>query len=288
MKKWFLYILYICAAVVFFLYYLFPSDTARDFISSYMKKSHPDYRLDVSQIKPVFPPGIRLRNVGISYKNDLWGELDQFIVTPGYFSLFSERKTFNFRGTAYEGEISGTVDLVTDGNPPGIKLNADLKQIRLEDIDRFQTIFGRKVFGNLDGVVSYQNSKGVDEKTDIRLNLSDCAVEIAHPLINIGIDQISFKSIDAVISIDKQTLELKQCKALGTQADGDLAGTIRFRRPFEKSLLDFRGTLKLHHTLLAKIKDIVPGGLFQQRKNESGGLPVKVYGTIETPKFSFR
>jgi type II secretion system protein N len=288
MKRWFLYILYICAAVVFFLYYLFPSDAARDFISSYMKKSHPDYRVDVSDIKPVFPPGIELRTVGISYKNDLWGELDQFIVTPGYFSLFSEQKTFNFRGTAYEGEISGTVDLVRDGNPPGFKVNADLRHVQLEGIDRLQTIFGRKVFGKLDGVVSYQGSKGADEKTDIRLNLSDVAAEIVNPLINVDIDQITFKSIDAVIAIDKQTLELKQCKALGTQADGDLTGTIRFRRPFEKSLLDFRGTLKLHHTLLAKINDIVPGGLFQQRKNENGDLPVKVYGTIETPKFSFR
>ncbi len=288
MKRWFFYILYIFFAIAFFLYYLFPSDAAKDLISASLKKSQPDYQLHVAQIRPVFPPGLGLRTVGVSYKKDMWAELDRFVVIPDYLTIFSEKKSFKFRGNAYQGDIEGKIDLIP-GNPPSvIRVDADIHDIKLDDVKRLQEILGRKILGNLDGVIHYQDSTGIERKTDIQLNISNCSVEIAHPLINIGIDNINFRSIDAVVVIDKQTLELKQCKAVGMQADGELSGVIRFRRPFAKSLLDFRGTVKLHHSLLANMKNMVPGSLFQQKKNESNGLPIKLYGTIEKPKISLR
>ena len=48
MKRWFFYILYTFVAIAFFLYYLFPSDAAKDLLSSYLKKSQPDYHLQVA------------------------------------------------------------------------------------------------------------------------------------------------------------------------------------------------------------------------------------------------
>jgi type II secretion system protein N len=288
MKRWFFYILYTFVAIVFFLYYLFPSDAARELISSYLKKSQPDYHLQVAQIKPVFPPGMGLHGVGISYKKDVWAELERFVVKPDFLTVFSEKKSFIFKGTAYQGGIEGTLDLIPGNSPSVVNVDADIHDIRLDDVTRLQEILGRKIQGGLDSVVHYQDGKGIERKVDIQLNISNCTVEIAHPLINISLDQINFRSIDAVLAIDKQALELKQCKAVGKQADGELSGVIRFRRPFAKSLLDFRGTVKLHHTLLANMKNIVPGSLLQQKKNENNGLPIKLYGTIEKPKISLR
>lgn len=288
MKRWLFYTLYTFFAITFFLYYLFPSDTARDLISSYLKKSQPDYHLQVAQIKPVFPPGIGLHTVRISYKKEVWAELERFVVTPDYLKIFSEKKSFVFKGDAYRGGIEGTMDLIAGNSPSVVNIDADIHGIRIDDVTRLQEVFGRKVLGDLDGALHYHNSKGVGKKADIQLNISNCTVEIAHPLINISLDQITFRSIDAVVAIDKKTLQLKQCKAVGKQADGELSGAIRFRRPFTKSLLDFRGTVKLHHNLLANIKNMVPGSLFQQKKNENNGIPIKLYGTIEKPKISLR
>jgi type II secretion system protein N len=288
MKRWFFYILYTVAAIAFFLYYLFPSNAAKDLISSYLKKFQPDYHLQVAQVKPVFPPGIGLHTVGISYKKDVWAVLERFVVKPDYLSIISEQKSFMFTGTAYQGGIKGTIDLIPGNIPSVVNIDAGIDDIRLGDVTRLQEVLGRKVQGRLDGVIHYQDGKGIERKADIQLNISNCTVEIAHPLINVSLDQINFRSIDAVLAIDKQTLELKQCKAVGKQADGELSGVIRFRRPFAKSLLDFRGTVKLHHTLLANIKNIVPGALFQPKKNEGNGLPIKLYGTIEKPKISLR
>jgi type II secretion system protein N len=288
MKRWFFYILYILIATAFFLYYLFPSDAAKDFISAYLAKSQPDYHLQAARIRPVFPPGIKLQTVGISYKKDVWAELERFVVTPDYLTMFSEKKSFSFKGNAYRGDIQGKIDIIP-GNPPSVvAVDADIHQIRLDDMERLQEMSGRKVLGNLDGILHYQDGKGLERKADIQISISNCTVEIANPLINIGLDQINFRSVDAVVTIDQQALEVKQCKAMGTQADGELSGVIRFRRPFAKSLLDFRGTVKPHHNLLANLKNMVPGGLFQQKKNESDGFPIKLYGTIEKPKISLR
>jgi len=287
MKRWLFYGLYIAAAIVFFLYYLFPADAAKDLISAYLLKSYPAYRVSIEEIKPVFPPGIRLTTVGMAYQNQKLGQLDQLSIQPQYLALFSGNKRFNFRGTAYQGEIDGKLEVAGRAAPFDVNLNADLRNIRLDDIRKLQEVMGRKLQGRLNGNVYYQNGSGKDDTLEIRLNLADCTVEIAYPLLNIGIDALSFKSVDGVVVVDKQTLELKQCRAVGPQADGDLSGTIRFRRPFAKSLLDFRGSIQLHHSLLAALGDILPGGLIQTRKND-GSLPIKLYGTIENPKFSLR
>lgn len=288
MKRWVCYILYIFIAIVFFLYYLFPSNAAKNLIASYLKKSQPDYQLEAARISPVFPPGIKLQTVELFHKKEIWAELERFVLAPDYTTIFSEKKSFKFKGRAYQGDISGVVDMLPGALPSVVKVDADFQNIRLDDIMRLQEIAGRKILGILDGVVQYQDGKGIEQNLDIQLSISNCSVEIAHPLITIGLDQLNFRSVDAVLAVDKQTLELKQLKATGAQADGELSGVIRFRRPFEKSLLDFRGTVKLHHTLLADLKNVVPGGLFQQKKNEGNGLPIKLYGTVEKPKFSLR
>jgi type II secretion system protein N len=288
MKRWVCYILYIFIAIVFFLYFLFPSNAAKNLISSYLKKAQPDYQLEAARVTPAFPPGIKLHTVEISYKKELWAELERFVVVPDYLTVFSEKKSFKFKGSAYQGDITGVMDILAGDLPSVVKVDADIQNIRLDDMTRLQESAGRKILGSLDGAVHYQDGREIGRSADIQFRIANCSVEIAHPLITIGLDQLNFRSVDAVLAIDEQTLELKQCKAVGAQADGELSGVIRFRRPFAKSLLDFRGTVKLHHTLLADLKNVVPGGLFQQKKNESNGLPIKLYGTVEKPKISLR
>lgn len=288
MKRWIFYILYTMAAAVFFLYYLFPSDAAKGLLSSYLKKSQPDYQLQVARIKPSVPPGIRFDSVEISHKKEAWAALEQFDIRPDYLTIFSEKKSFRFKGDAYKGGIRGTVDVIPGNVPSVVGLTADIHDIQLEDISRLHEIIGAKIRGILKGVVYFQDGKGRERQADIQLNISNGSVEIDHPLINKSLEQLNFQSIDAAIVIQNQSLELKHCKAVGKQADGELSGVIRFRRPFEKSLLDFRGTVKLHHTLLASMQHMIPGNLFQKKKNENSGLPIKLYGTIAKPKIALR
>jgi type II secretion system protein N len=288
MKRWFFYILYAMAATAFFLYYLFPSEAAGDLISAYLKKTQPDYDLRVAQVKPALPPGMRFHKVEISHKKETWAELERLDIRPDYLTVFSEKKSFAFKGNAYQGGVKGTIDVVPGSIPSVVSVNADIHDIRLDDVIRLHEIIGRKVQGDLSGIVHFQDGKGIERKADVEFNISDCVVGIDHPLVSKSLDQINFRSIDAVIVVDKQSLELKQCKAVGKQADGELSGVIRFRKPFEKSLLDFRGTVKLHHNLLASLKNMIPGSLFQKKKNENSGLPIKLYGTIEKPKISLR
>jgi type II secretion system protein N len=276
------------AAIVFFLYYLFPSGAAKDLLSSYLKKNQPDYHLQVEQIRLAIPPGVRFDTVEISHKKEAWAALEQFDIRPDYLTLFTEKKSFLFKGNAYKGGIKGTIDIIPGSVPYLVGVDADIRDIQLDDISRLHEILGTKVRGNLAGTFQFQDGRGVERKADIQLNISNAGAEITHALINQSLDQINFRSIEAVIAVKEQTLELKQCKAVGNQADGELSGVIRFRRPFAKSRLDFRGTVKLHHSLLTSLKNIIPGNLFQMKKNENGGLPFKLYGTIEKPKISLR
>lgn len=288
MKRWFYYILYTLVATAFFLYYLFPSQTAEELVASYVKRSQPDVELQVAQIKPAIPPGLQFLGMGISYKQSAAAELERLVVRPDYLTMLADNKVFHFKGALYQGDIQGRIELTAGEQPYVARVAADFQNVRLDDAAALEGLLGRKILGSLNGEARYENSRGKEAAADIRLNLSNVAMELALPLINIGVDQMTFRSVDAVIAIDQQGLTLKQCKAVGEQADGELSGVIRFRRPLAKSLLDFKGTVKLHHSLLANMKNLVPGVLFQQQKTDGGNLPIKLYGTIEKPKISLR
>lgn len=288
MKRWYSYILYTLIVVACFLYYLFPSDTAEDLIASYLKTSQPDVVWQVDRIKPSFPPGLRFMEMGISYKKSAPTRVDLLVVRPDYWMMFADKKAFDFRGSVYQGDIEGRVEYMAGAQPHLVRAAVDFRDIRLDDAAALQGLLGRKVLGRLNGEARYENIRGKEGIADIRLKLSNVAMELALPLLNIGIDQLTFRSVDAMITIDQQSLTLKQCSAVGEQADGELSGTIRFRRPLAKSLLDFKGTVKPHTGLLATIKNLVPGALFPQQKAGDGGIPIKLYGTIEKPKISLR
>ena len=58
-------------------------------------------------------------------------------------------------------------------------------------------------------------------------------------------------------------------------------------RIMSKSRINLRGLIFPQEVLLAGIKDLLPGNLLKQSMGDKG-IPIRIYGTIENPKFSFR
>jgi len=286
LRKWTLYIVYTILVTGFFLYYLFPSQTAKDYIYSYMGGRYPDYSVTISEIKPMFPPGLIFRSVGLAFQGDEWIEVDRFSVRPRYLSIFSARKTILFNASAYSGKIRGTINLEKGDKNYTIEAATDLEGIRIEEIARIQEFSGRKVAGIWDSKILYAGSTRLDGKVDISTRIMDCEVGLTHPVFSI--DNIAFDSVDAELSINRRQLLLKHCTAAGSQLDGKLTGVVAFRNPIGKSRLDLKGNMMPHHLLMASLKKVVPESLLPKKKPGEKGYPLKLYGTIDKPKFSLR
>ena len=102
-KKRLLYFIYIIAIIALFIYYLFPSDAVKKYIAFNLNRANPELNITIDNIKPVFPPGLRLYNVSLYHLSDLLLEAEQIKITLGLLSLFRPKITFSFKAKAYEG-----------------------------------------------------------------------------------------------------------------------------------------------------------------------------------------
>jgi len=286
LRKWVLYPVYVIAVTAFFLYVLFPTDAAMHFLSGYLGKHYPEVVVTADTIKPVLPPGLKLNAVSIAYQGETWVELERLHVRPTYLSLLSPRKKVRFKGKAYSGNLRGVIDFQKKADAYDMTASAELEGIRLEENEYLQTLSGRKIAGRLDSHIAYGNEKGTVKRLSITLHVEEGEVGLTNPVFSIN--NLAFDKIGAELVVDQRSLKLKRCKIDGEQIDADVTGVVLFRRPFERSRLEFKGNVTPHHLLLASLKKALPKGVLTAIKSGENGFPVKMYGTIENPKFSLR
>jgi type II secretion system protein N len=160
-----------------------------------------------------------------------------------------------------------------------------LADIQLSDITYLQERLGRKVSGFLNADVDLIDNNGPKRSLKGKLDLADVRIGLSNPIINI--QEVVLNLVEAEFNVNKKVFSLKRLEALGGQVEGNLTGTVMIRRPMSMSRINLRGSIFPQEVLLAGIKDFLPGNLFKQQMGDKG-IPIRIYGTIEKPKFSFR
>ena len=116
-KKWLFYIVYTLVAMGFFFYILFPSETIKGAVSTYLFKTIPGYQIQIHGLQPVLPLGLGFDSVTVLKSHNLWAQIDRLNVNPRLSTLLSSQKIINFRGKAYQGTLRGHIDInETDKN----------------------------------------------------------------------------------------------------------------------------------------------------------------------------
>ena len=106
-KKRLLYTAYIITVTVFFLYYLFPSDDAKDYVLFYANNAVPDMKISLERIDPAFPPGLLLSDVTVFYHEKPVVKAEYLKLVPGILSLVKRDLTVYFKSSLYDGIIQG-------------------------------------------------------------------------------------------------------------------------------------------------------------------------------------
>lgn len=283
--KFLLYIAYTLVAIGCFLYFLFPSETFKGVVSDYLLKLLPDYQVQFDRLQPVLPLGLGLETVSVLQNDRKWLQIDRLNLTPQITSLWSPRKTINYRGRAYQGFLKGQMDINTSEKNARTDVSLKLADIQLSDIAYLQERLGRNVSGFLNADVDVADSNGSKRSIKGRLDLADVRLELSNPIINI--QEVVFNLVEAEFNVNRQVFSLRRLEAKGGQVEGSLTGTVMIRKPMGKSRLNLRGSFFPQEVLLAGIKDLLPGNLFKQQMGEKG-VPIRIFGTVERPKFSFR
>jgi type II secretion system protein N len=278
-KVWLLYGIYGFAAVVFFLYYLFPVEAVKRIAVDRLQRQFPQLQADIDQARLVFPTGLRFDDVAVFRQNMPYFEASQVTVRAAWLSLVTGGKSFTYDIDAAGGKIQGRAVI----NDRQIDMVSDLEKLRLEELPALQSLIPLGLAGVLNGKVSFQTESENKRSADIRVNVSECIVQLAEPFLNI--DVLRFSSVDADAMLQDRQIKLTRCIFRGDEINGDLSGSGILRDRIEQSTLNLTGKLQPNAALLQQLGGDMAVNFLKGAG--PGGLSFRVTGSFDKPKVSF-
>jgi type II secretion system protein N len=279
-----LYTAYIVGLTIFFLWYLFPSDTLKDYLAYRLGQVNPDIDVTVDRISPVLPPGLKLHEVYISHQNMALFEVESLKIMPALGSLFSDTTTIDFKGRFYEGTLSGRAEISAAPEGRGIKVDSNFSGIQVQQMSALQQLSDHDIAGRLGGNIVYTNGR-TSGKLSGNLNMTNCRLELAAAIFNQ--DLFEFKNIATDLALQNRTLVISGFKATGNQLDLSLNGKVQLNKSEPaKNALNLTGTVTPHHVFMAKIEKDIPLNLLRKKNSGQKAISFKINGTLDDPGFS--
>jgi type II secretion system protein N len=283
--KIFLYIVFGLVALVFFLYFRFPSEMVKHALEDEIKKADPKASLEVDQINPTIPPGLKLEPLSVSYADQPIIRLDFLKIRPSLLYLFSRSGRYAYRGDIGSGNLRGSAVKDVENDRTQSKVNVTLNRVPLNYLDILHQWKGYKADGELDANISFDSAKG-GGTANVEVEVSPARIAFDPPLM--GITTLDFSQLKSQLVVTRRMLQIKNCDAVGNQIDGKITGSIVFRDPIEESRMSLSLTLKPQQEFLADHKDDMIGGLLSSPNAQKRGVVFRITGTINNPRYVIR
>jgi len=283
-KKTILYTAYIIGITILFLWYLFPSDTLKAYLAYRLTQGSSDVSVTIDRVSPILPPGIKLKGVVVGRRSMTLIGLESINIMPELQSLLSDKTAVRFKGRAYAGSLSGRVELGDGSQGNGLKIDGRIAGVQMQQISVLKQLSEHEISGSLDGNFTYADA-GANPLLAGNLTLTNCRIMLAAPLFSQK--SFDFKDIEADLTMQNNSLIIKQLNAKGNQLDLILAGNIDLNTSDPaKNRLNLTGTVTPHHVFLAKIENDIPVDFLRNKKAGKTAISFKVDGTMDEPGFS--
>ena len=281
MKKSLLFLLYAVAALIFFIYQLFPSGPVRRYLADQVRRIDPGLQMDVGTIRPGLPPGLVMRETRLWYEDIPLSVIDRATARPKLSALLGGTPRVVLRGKAHGGRLDGTLSM---GENRRLSVTASVEGLHLETLPLQSFIKQFKVSGNLSSILSLDRTV-TPQTGEGTMTLSDGGITITQPLFDI--DSIGIKKAEAHLELVADQVKVTRLTLEGPEITAAFSGTLKLRRPLSASELALTGTVKPRPVFLNKLRQKVPVALLGNNVAQQG-LPIQVTGAIDNPTVSFR
>ena len=247
-----------------FLYLRFPSDSAGRYIRSIVAGSNLNVALSFDSVRPCFPPGIRLHNLSVGFKNKPGSTLkaDVAKMRPALLNLLSGKLALLLSADAYEGHIKADIGFTNRFSVRGpININAGLDKINIGKCAYIKAISGRQMDGKLGGTLSYNGSLGTGSA---RFTLLDGNIQLLKSMF--GFDGLAFDKAEAELTLKNRTIKITGLDITGKQLSGSFTGNIFLDKDIIQSRLAIKGNIeipaldrKVSTTLKGTVSRPIPG-----------------------------
>lgn len=263
-KKWITYTIYGALITAAFLYFLFPSDSAGKYIRSIVEGINPNVVLSFDSARPCFPPGIRLHNFSVSFKNKPGSTIraDALKLRSALTSLLSGKLSLLLYADAYEGSMQADINFASRFSTVSpVRMNARLDNINIGKCTYIKTVSNRRIDGKLGGTLSYNGSRGTGSA---RFMILDGNIQLLKSMF--GFDGLAFDKVDVELTLKKHILKIIRLDIKGKQLSGSFTGNIFLDRDIMQSRLAIKGSIeipaldrKISTTLNGTVSRPIPG-----------------------------
>jgi len=289
-KKWFGYIFFCIIVAGSLLYYRFPSDALRDYLTITAHNLNNSTTLSIGQIKPSLPFGLKFGQTELILKDKPSIKLfraDSLFVKPDPWAFFKRKSKYCFECLTYGGDVRGCVNFKKNSMETPFDTEIELTNIQIAKYEHLKDLIGLQVDGILSATIFYngQHKNPMDGTGEANLKLLDGSIELLAPILNL--ESIEFHEIKSDMMLKKQTIHIKRLELTGPLLRSALSGTIGLKKEFLKSALNLKGTVE-PFTSFFKGMGVASNavGFFKQRLKK-GALHFIIHGTLAEPKIRF-
>ncbi len=280
-KKKVLYAVYALSITLVFLYVLFPSAALKIYLTARLNRMHPDIRFAIAKLKPLLPPGVKLYQVDILYRDAALLELETVNVIPRLLSVFGRRTKVKFSGSVYGGRLDGQAEFSRDNHPGEQVVDGQIADLQLRRVVALEHLVPHKISGLLGGAFSYRHD-GRNRSLTADMTVADSRLELADALFDQRV--LAFKKIEVALVLENGTLTVRKCRLKGKQLDAEISGTIGLGGQRTRNFLNLKGSVTPHHVLMAKIENSLPAGLLKGVTTGGRAIGFKIGGTLDDPR----
>ena len=248
-KKWITYTIYGILITAVFLYVRFPSDNAANYIKSMVVAGNPNVVLSFDSANLCFPPGIKLDNVEISFRDkpDLILRMDALKMRPAIARLLSGKLSLLLYANAYGGNMRTNINFANRFSTDGpVKVNTGFSGIDLGKCSCLKVATGRRIDGMFSGSLSYNGKwdRITSGTGSARLTLLGGNVQLLRDIFSLG--ELNFDKMEADITLKNRILKITSLEMTGKQLNGSFSGNIFLNENIMRSRLGIKGNIKIH------------------------------------------
>lgn len=284
-KKIVAYTLYITGATLFFLYFLFPSNTVKSYIEYRLAEISPEINVHIERIHPRIPPGFSFSNAYILFKDEAAIRIDSVDFKPGYLSMFTSEPRVKFTAALAGGEAVGVINMNSGADNGLIKTRINFEGVDLQAIPLLRSMYPGNFSGMTRGSIDYEASLPLTGNFPGKGNAMVDMVNVTVTLENNipGLDTFSFSRVSADTNLENHRIAINRLDMEGSQFSAECKGALVMAQPVESSRIDLNGTVQIHPELIRSAGPLLP-----RQYVRDGRVSLRITGTLDNPRFSLR
>ncbi len=285
-KAIFAYLFYALLAAALFLYLLFPDQAVKAYMNSRLAAIDPLLTMAAETIRPTIPPGLKMTGIDLNRGSVRLAHFEEAQMSPDLTTLLQDMKQVRFQARLADGTVQGRASMASAGPSGPMRVEADLSQIRLDQLDAIKANARFTFSGLLKGRLTHDGDRAPAGMTSGLVTVSELRITLKTPFF--GINELVLDQTDAEFSASGGNLRLKSLTFGGPMLEGKITGTIELRHPLEQSRLNLTGNAKPQPELFARLQETIPQGIVNTRTMGTRGLTFRVRGSIDSPDVSMR